>query len=133
MVVAIQQALPPGASLEGVGQARSLRVLFSLTMRPRNFFSYSQQICVIILHPFRLVCHQNNKIALRPRPAPLLLPIRSLLSCFCLFLVVVVYEILNQQPSKANVHFFVMLLSFNLMVQQWDSVPPCNPPLLPPI
>jgi hypothetical protein len=36
MAVANQQALPPGSSLEGVGQGQYSRVLFSLSLWPRK-------------------------------------------------------------------------------------------------
>ncbi len=99
---------------------------------------YSQQIYFIILHPSRLFHHQNNRVALSPWPALLSPPIRSLLSCFCMFLVLVVdkWKILKQQPSKVNVHFSLAFCCWSIWwSKQWDGVPPRAPPppLSPPL
>ncbi len=94
----------------------------------KKAYGISIHIRFIILHPSRLFCHQKNEITVPPWPALLSPPICFLLSCFGMYLVVVVCKILNQQPSKAKLHFF-----WYFVVNQFDGpsnwMAPSPPPL----
>ncbi len=94
-----------GASSEGVGQGRSLRVLFSLTMRLRKKKSIHNRFILLFYIPPDSFAKKNDGITLSPCPPPVESPRLSLFHHASVFLVGYCIWNINRQPFKATMFF----------------------------
>jgi hypothetical protein len=129
MAVANQPALPPGASLEGVGQGQCARVLFNSADRPRK------KLITILNDLFYVSTFNSTSNA--PKTMELRFPCASCLSnlpsiqpsiAAASFWLVVAFKIVDELPFKAAVYFIFYIFCRSIChPKQWDGVPPRAP------
>jgi hypothetical protein len=130
MAVANQPALPPGASLEGVGRGQCARVLFNSADRPRK------KIITTLNDLFYVFTSYSMPNA--PKTMELRFPCTSCLSHLPSILTSIAATsfwlvdgliIIDRRPFKAAVYFiFYIILSLKLLPQTMGGVPPHAPP-----
>jgi hypothetical protein len=130
MAVVNQPALPPGASLEGVGRGRCARVLFNLADQPRKII-ITKLNDLFYVFTFNSTSNAPKTIELRFPCAsrsshlPSILPSVAAAS----FWLVVVLIIIDRRPFKAAVFFiFYIFSSINSPPQTMGWCPPMRSP-----
>jgi hypothetical protein len=129
MAAANQPALPPGASLEGVGRGRCTRVLFNSADRPRKkLITKLNNLCYVFTF---------NSMSNAPKTMELRFPCTSRLSnlpsiqpsvAAASFWLVVAFKIVNWRSFKSAVYFILNIFCRSIRhPKRWDGVPPRAP------
>jgi hypothetical protein len=138
MVVANQLALPPGASLEGVGRGWSSRVLFSLMMRLRKKKSIHNRFILLFYIPPDFFASKTMESCFPHAPPPLnLLAFLSFLMPMCFWLVVAFVILIGSHLRLQRFYFYFVVAQFaapKVGMASAPHVPPrsCSLPNIPP-